>query len=86
MPGPGNAVRAGDRRDHPAEEATNLPAEPAGAPAARPSDPATLIRTRGYAVLLVIVAVLGVPLSAGAFGFLAVRPVRAPRVPHRGPR
>ncbi|MER7728317.1 chloride channel protein [Streptomyces sp. NPDC096323] len=46
--------------------------EPAGAPAARPPDPAALIRTRGYAVLLVIVAVLGVPISAGAFGFLAL--------------
>ncbi|MEW2180211.1 chloride channel protein [Streptomyces sp. NPDC005406] len=49
-----------------------MPAEPAGAPAAQPPDPATMVRTRGYAVLLVIVAVLGVPISAGAFGFLAL--------------
>ncbi|WP_371604316.1 chloride channel protein [Streptomyces sp. NBC_01220] len=46
--------------------------EPAGAPAAPQPDPAALIRTRGYAVLLVIVAALGVPISAGAFGFLAL--------------
>ncbi|MFJ6435403.1 chloride channel protein [Streptomyces sp. NPDC091416] len=46
--------------------------DPTGAPAAPHPDPAALIRTRGYAVLLLIVAVLGVPVSAGAFGFLAL--------------
>lgn len=46
--------------------------EPAGAPRTQPPDPVALIRTRGYAVLLVIVAVLGVPVSAAAFGFLAL--------------
>lgn len=49
-----------------------MSAEPAAAPTAQPPDPAALVRTRGYAVLLVIVAVLGVPISAGAFGFLAL--------------
>lgn len=33
-------------------------------------DPAATLRSRGYAVLLVIAAVLGVPLAAGAWGFL----------------
>ncbi|WP_326734758.1 chloride channel protein [Streptomyces sp. NBC_01022] len=49
-----------------------MTAEPAGTPPAQPPDPVTLIRTRGYAVLLVMVAVLGVPVSAAAFGFLAL--------------
>lgn len=34
------------------------------------SDPLALLRTRGYVVLLVLAALLGVPLAAGAFGFL----------------
>ncbi|MFI6862847.1 chloride channel protein [Streptomyces sp. NPDC050421] len=46
--------------------------EPSGAPAAQQPDPVTLIRTRGYAALLIMVAILGVPISAGAFGFLAL--------------
>lgn len=45
--------------------------EPAAtAPAA--VNPSALIRTRGYAVLLVMAAALGVPVSAVAFGFLAL--------------
>jgi H+/Cl- antiporter ClcA len=35
-------------------------------------DPATLLRSRGYVVLLVFAAVLGVPVSAVAYGFLAL--------------
>jgi len=34
------------------------------------SDPLAPLRTRGYVVLLVLAALLGVPLAAGAFGFL----------------
>ncbi|MEU1491801.1 chloride channel protein [Streptomyces sp. NPDC005776] len=49
-----------------------MSAEPAGAPAVQPPDPVAMVRTRGYAVLLVMVAILGVPISAGAFGFLAL--------------
>ncbi|MCM2415545.1 chloride channel protein [Streptomyces sp. RKAG290] len=49
-----------------------MPAEPVGTTAAQPPDPVELIRTRGYAVLLVMVAILGVPVSAAAFGFLAL--------------
>ncbi|MER6301605.1 chloride channel protein [Kitasatospora sp. NPDC001539] len=35
-------------------------------------DPYALVRTRGYAGLLIMAAVLGVPISAGAYGFLAL--------------
>jgi H+/Cl- antiporter ClcA len=35
-------------------------------------DPAKLLRSRGYLVLLVFAAVLGVPVSAAAYGFLAL--------------
>ena len=34
------------------------------------SDPSAAVRSRGYVVLLVIAALLGVPLAAGAWGFL----------------
>ncbi|MFF4248690.1 chloride channel protein [Streptomyces sp. NPDC001822] len=49
-----------------------MSAEPVGAPGAEAPDPLTVVRTRGYAVLLIMVALLGVPLSAAAFGFLAL--------------
>ena len=35
-----------------------------------PSDPRALLRSRSYVQLLVIAAVLGVPVSAAAYGFL----------------
>ncbi|HET7018275.1 MAG TPA: chloride channel protein [Streptosporangiaceae bacterium] len=35
-------------------------------------DPAALLRSRGYLILLVFAAVLGVPVSAAAYGFLAL--------------
>src|SRR6266702_453283 len=37
-----------------------------------PSDPRALLRSRAYLRLLVIAAALGVPVSAAAYGFLAV--------------
>ncbi|MFD4948752.1 chloride channel protein [Streptomyces sp. NPDC058409] len=37
-----------------------------------PPDPFALIRTRTYAMLLVVAALLGIPISALAFGFLAL--------------
>ena len=37
-----------------------------------PPDPAALLRSRSYAGLLVLAAILGVPISAAAYGFLAV--------------
>ena len=46
------------------------PADPAS-PAA-PADPFAIVRTRGYAVILVFAAILGVPISAAAYGFLAL--------------
>ncbi|MEU5714469.1 chloride channel protein [Streptomyces sp. NPDC020403] len=43
-----------------------------GAPGTQPPDPLTVVRSRSYAALLVMVAVLGAPISAAAFGFLAL--------------
>ena len=37
-----------------------------------PSNPLTLLRSRSYLRLLAIAAVLGVPVSAAAYGFLAL--------------
>src|ERR1700760_4923135 len=37
-----------------------------------PSDPRALLRSRGYLRLLIIAAILGVPVSAAAYGFLAL--------------
>ncbi|MFB7256107.1 chloride channel protein [Streptomyces nojiriensis] len=45
---------------------------PVGAPGAPPPDPFAQVRTRSYIRLLVMAAVLGVPISAGAYGFLAL--------------
>ena len=36
------------------------------------ADPQALLRTRGYVGLLVMAAVIGVPVSAAAYGFLAL--------------
>ncbi|KOG31871.1 chloride channel protein [Streptomyces wedmorensis] len=45
---------------------------PVGAPGKPPPDPFALVRTRGYVGLLVMAAALGVPISAAAYGFLAL--------------
>ena len=37
-----------------------------------PPDPQALLRSRGYVQLLVLAAILGVPISAAAYGFLAL--------------
>jgi H+/Cl- antiporter ClcA len=37
-----------------------------------PADPAALLRSRAYVQLLVVAAILGVPVSAAAYGFLAL--------------
>jgi H+/Cl- antiporter ClcA len=37
-----------------------------------PSDPLALLRSRSYVVLLVLAAIIGAPISAAAFGFLAL--------------
>ncbi|MFH8475813.1 chloride channel protein [Streptomyces sp. NPDC018000] len=49
-----------------------MSAKPVAAPTTAPPDPFGLIRTRAYAMLLVVAAILGVPISAAAFGFLAL--------------
>ncbi|MET9896696.1 chloride channel protein [Streptomyces sp. NPDC006465] len=49
-----------------------MSATPVGPPAATPPDPFALVRTRKYAVLLIMTALLGIPISAAAFGFLAL--------------
>ncbi|MET8328140.1 chloride channel protein [Streptomyces sp. NPDC005181] len=49
-----------------------MSAKPVGASAAASPDPFALVRTRGYTGLLVMAALLGVPISAVAFGFLAL--------------
>ncbi|MFD7495436.1 chloride channel protein [Streptomyces sp. NPDC059832] len=46
--------------------------EPAAPPTTTAADPFALVRTRGYALLLVMAAGIGVPVSAVAFGFLAL--------------
>ncbi|MGW3691295.1 chloride channel protein [Streptomyces sp. NPDC005125] len=49
-----------------------MSAKPVGASATAPPAPFALVRTRGYTGLLVMAALLGVPISAVAFGFLAL--------------
>ncbi|GJF34834.1 hypothetical protein KNE206_75340 [Kitasatospora sp. NE20-6] len=49
-----------------------MPDGPGGQPGTAAKDPYALVRTRGYIVVLVVAAVLGVPVSALAFGFLAL--------------
>jgi H+/Cl- antiporter ClcA len=49
-----------------------MPVAEAGSAPASPSDPRTLLRSREYLVLLVLAALIGVPVSAAAFGFLAL--------------
>ncbi|MEU9073834.1 chloride channel protein [Kitasatospora sp. NPDC004745] len=47
------------------------PTGPTG-PAAASQDPLAMVRSPGYLVVLALSALLGVPISAGAFGFLAL--------------
>jgi hypothetical protein len=37
-----------------------------------PPDPQTVVRSRAYLILLILAAVIGAPISAVAFGFLAL--------------
>ena len=41
-------------------------------PVSTPADPITMLRSRSYLGLLALAAVLGVPVSAAAYGFLAL--------------
>ncbi|WP_406306848.1 chloride channel protein [Streptomyces sp. NBC_00879] len=49
-----------------------MPVAKAGPADASPQDPLTLLRSRSYLGLLVMAALVGVPVSAAAFGFLAL--------------
>ncbi|PBC70718.1 H+/Cl- antiporter ClcA [Streptomyces sp. TLI_235] len=49
-----------------------MPAGPPAEPDPASQDPFAIVRTRGYVAVLVFAALLGVPISAGAFGFLAL--------------
>src|SRR5437773_10209534 len=70
-PGPGaqSAAAAPD-----ATTPQGAPAAPAPAAAGPPGppDPMAMLRSRAYVRLLVVAAILGVPLSAIAYGFLAL--------------
>jgi len=48
------------------------PAHPGAPGPPGPPDPVALLRSRGYVGLLVMAAVLGVPIAAAAYGFLAL--------------
>lgn len=48
------------------------PRRPAVPPGAVARDPLTLVRSRGYLAVLAMAALVGVPVSAAAFGFLAL--------------
>src|SRR5436189_6304810 len=43
-----------------------------GQPVTMPSDPLALLRSRSYVALLVLAAIIGVPISAAAYFFLAL--------------
>jgi H+/Cl- antiporter ClcA len=49
-----------------------MPVAVTGSADGSPPDPLTLLRSRGYLALLVMAALVGVPVSAVAFGFLAL--------------
>ncbi|GGV77001.1 hypothetical protein GCM10010294_43970 [Streptomyces griseoloalbus] len=53
-------------------EAVCMPVARDGPETPSPPDPLTLLRSRAYLVLLVLSALIGVPVSAAAFGFLAL--------------
>src|SRR6516162_4466820 len=53
------------------ERGPSAPPGPPGGPPA-PPDPMAILRSRAYIMLLVVAAILGVPISAAAYGFLAL--------------
>jgi H+/Cl- antiporter ClcA len=57
--------------DTPGPSASATSAAPAG-PGAAPKDPAAPLRSPAYLRLLILAALLGVPISAAAYGFLAL--------------
>ena len=64
-----------DRVDATARTSPEPPGDPAPSvtrPAGAPTDPATVVRSPGYLVLLVIAAALGVPVAAASYGFIVL--------------
>ncbi|WP_435602080.1 chloride channel protein [Streptomyces sp. bgisy130] len=57
-----------------------------GAPTTAPQDPYALVRTRGYLKLLLVSGVIGFPICAAAFGFLALVHELEPLIYHDLPR
>ena len=45
---------------------------PGAPPPAEPPDPQALLRSRGYVQILILAAITGLPISAAAYGFLAL--------------
>src|SRR3954467_6843107 len=45
---------------------------PGAPPPADPPDPQALLRSRGYVQILILAAITGLPISAAAYGFLAL--------------
>src|SRR3954462_5284994 len=45
---------------------------PGAPPPADPPDPQALLRSRGYVQILILAALTGLPISAAAYGFLAL--------------
>jgi hypothetical protein len=60
--------------DDPTSAASPIVGQSAASPAAAPSgiDPVVVMRSRPYIAALVLAAVLGIPISAIAYGFLAL--------------
>src|SRR4051812_32237840 len=69
--GPGSPIR-GDARGPPPPGPSAIVTTPPGGPPPPAVDPVALLRSRAYVQLLVIAALLGVPISAIAYGFLVL--------------
>jgi len=68
-PGAPNAPASPDRTS---ADSPSSPAAPGQQAGAGPPDPMAMLRSRAYVALLVFAAILGVPISAAAWGFLAL--------------
>ena len=68
-PGAPNAPASPDRTS---ADSPSSPAAPGQQAGAGPPDPMAMLRSRAYVALLVFAVILGVPISAAAWGFLAL--------------
>ena len=71
LPGTGEPLPEAGRENGPVATPADRPA-PATPDAPGPPDPVALLRSRNYVRLLVLAAILGVPIAAVAYGFLAL--------------